>query len=40
VPSVIAGAFAVGFIATLAAAVLPASKVRKIPVVDALRQSI
>jgi len=40
VPSVIAGAFIVGFIATIAAAVLPAFKVRKIPVVDALRQSI
>ena len=40
VPSVIVGAFIVGFIATLAAAVLPASKVRRIPVVDALRQSI
>jgi putative ABC transport system permease protein len=40
VPSVIVGAFIVGFIATLAAAMLPASRVRSIPVVDALRQSI
>lgn len=40
VPSVIVGAFFVGFIATIAAAVLPALRVRKIPVVDALRQSI
>jgi putative ABC transport system permease protein len=40
VPSVIAGAFAVGLIATIAAALLPAMRVRRIPVVDALRQSI
>jgi len=40
VPSVIAGAFVVGFAATILAAVLPAARVRKIPVVDALRQNI
>lgn len=40
VPSVIFGAFAVGFIATIVAALLPASRVRKIPVVDALRQNV
>jgi len=40
VPSVVAGAFAVGFIATILAAILPALRVRHIPVVDALRQNI
>jgi putative ABC transport system permease protein len=40
VPSVVAGAFGVGFLATLGAALMPALKVRRIPVVDALRQSI
>lgn len=40
VPSVIAGAFAVGLIATVLAAILPAMRVRHIPVVDALRQNI
>lgn len=40
VPGVIANAFAVGLLATLTAAVLPAARVRRIPVVDALRQSI
>ena len=40
VPSVVIGAFAVGFIATVIAAVLPAMRVRRIPVVDALRQSL
>jgi putative ABC transport system permease protein len=40
VPSVIASAFFIGLIATVAAALLPASRVRRIPVVDALRQSI
>lgn len=40
VPSVMLGAFAVGFVATVLAAVLPAARVRRIPVVDALRQSI
>lgn len=40
VASVVAGAFAVGLIATILAALLPAARVRRIPVVDALRQSI
>ncbi|MHB1231451.1 MAG: ABC transporter permease [Burkholderiales bacterium] len=40
VPSIIAGAFAVGLIATIAAALLPAARVRRIPVVDALRQNV
>ncbi len=40
VPSVIAGAFVVGFVATVLAAVMPAARVRRIPVVDALRQNI
>jgi putative ABC transport system permease protein len=40
VPSVILGAFAVGLIATVLAALLPAVRVYKIPVVDALRQNI
>jgi putative ABC transport system permease protein len=40
VPSVVIGAFAVGLIATILAAILPAMRVRHIPVVDALRQNI
>ena len=40
VPSVLAGAFFTGLIATLAAALLPARHVRGIPVVDALRQNV
>lgn len=40
VPSVLASAFLVGLIATIGAALLPASKVRRLPIVDALRQSI
>jgi putative ABC transport system permease protein len=40
VPEEIAMAFAVGFLATIAASILPARKVVQIPVVDALRQSI
>lgn len=40
VPSVVAGAFAVGMAATVIAAVIPALRVRRIPVVEALRQSI
>lgn len=40
VPSVVAGAFAVGLIATTLAAIVPAMRVRHIPVVDALRQNI
>lgn len=40
VPSIVASAFLVGFVATVVAALLPARKVSRIPVVDALRQSI
>jgi len=40
VPSVVAGAFAVGLIATIVAAFLPATRVNRIPVVDALRQNV
>jgi putative ABC transport system permease protein len=40
VPGIVAGAFVVGFVAAVAAAIFPAMRVRKIPVVDALRQSI
>lgn len=40
VPSTIAGAFLVGLVATVLASILPAARVRKIPVVDALRQNI
>lgn len=40
VPAVVAGAFLVGFVATFIAALIPAARVRRIPVVDALRQSI
>lgn len=40
VPSVVAGAFTVGLVATVLAAIIPALRVRRIPVVDALRQSI
>lgn len=40
VPAVVAGAFAVGFLATVGAALMPALKVRRIPVVDALRQAV
>jgi len=40
VPSVIAGAFLVGSIATIAAAILPAARVQRIPVVDALRENV
>lgn len=40
VPGVVAGSFAVGFIATVIAAIVPALRVRRIPVVDALRQNI
>ena len=39
-PEEIAMAFAIGFVATLGAAILPARRVVKIPVVDALRQSV
>ncbi len=40
VPSVVAGAFGVGLVATVLAAMLPAWRVRAIPVVDALRQNV
>ena len=40
VPSVIASAFFVGLFATIAAAILPAARVRRIPVVDALRENV
>jgi putative ABC transport system permease protein len=40
VPEQIAMAFAVGFLATVCASILPARRVVRIPVVDALRQSI
>lgn len=40
VPSVIAGAFFTGLVATIAAALLPAAHVKRIPVVDALRQNV
>lgn len=40
VPEEIAMAFAVGFLATVGASILPARRVVRIPVVDALRQSI
>lgn len=40
VPSVIFGAFAVGLIATIIASFLPAARVHRIPVVDALRENV
>jgi len=40
VPSVLAGAFFIGLLATVAAALLPAWHVRRIAVVDALRQNV
>lgn len=40
VPGVVAGAFAVGLLATIAAALFPALRVGRISVVDALRQGI
>jgi putative ABC transport system permease protein len=40
VPMVVASAFAVGLIATLIAALLPAMRVRRIPVVEALLKSV
>lgn len=39
-PSVVAGAFVVGFLATVGAALMPALKVRRLPIVDALRQAV
>jgi putative ABC transport system permease protein len=40
VPTVIAGAFVVGFVATAVAALIPASRIHRIAVVDALRQNV
>jgi putative ABC transport system permease protein len=40
VPAVLALAFVVGFAATLLAAVLPAMRVSRMPVVDALRANV
>jgi len=40
VPGELLSAFAVGFLATVGASLLPAKKVVRTPVVDALRQSI
>jgi putative ABC transport system permease protein len=40
VPSQLVAAFAVGLLATVAAAVFPARRVARIPVVDALRQNV
>ncbi len=40
VPATVAGAFLVGFFATVLASLFPAFKVSRIPVVDALRQNI
>ena len=40
IPWVVAGAFLTGFIATVAASVIPAIRASRIPVVDALRQNI
>lgn len=39
VPAVVAGALAVGLIATLAAAIFPAARISRVPVVEALRQN-
>ena len=39
-PAVVASAFAIGLIATVSAALLPAWRVRRIPVAEALRQSL
>lgn len=39
-PSVVAGAFVVGFLATVGAALMPTLKVRRLPIVDALRQAV
>ena len=40
VPSTIAGAWMIGFLATVLASILPARRIVRMPVVDALRQSI
>jgi len=39
VPSVVAGAFLVGFLGTVAGALLPARRAARMPVIDALRQN-
>lgn len=39
VPSVIGGAMAIGFLATVMAALLPAARIRRIPVAEALRMN-
>lgn len=40
VPSIVTSAFLIGLVATLGAAILPASRVRRLPVVEALRQNV
>ena len=40
VPSVVAAAFSLGVVAAVVASLLPARKVARIPVVEALRQAI
>jgi putative ABC transport system permease protein len=40
VPSVLAGAFLVGLLATVLASVLPARRVSRLAIVDALRQIV
>jgi putative ABC transport system permease protein len=40
VPTIIISSFLVGFVATIAAAIIPAVRVRAVPVVDALRENI
>jgi putative ABC transport system permease protein len=40
VPAVLAGAFAVGLLASIVAALLPARRLARIPVVDALRSGV
>ena len=40
VPSVLGGAFVVGWLAAVIASLLPAWRVSRIPVVDALRQNV
>jgi putative ABC transport system permease protein len=40
VPSVVAAAFAVGVVATVLASLLPAWRLSRIPIVDALRENV
>ncbi len=40
VPAIVIGSFVIGFVATMIAALLPASRVTRIPIVDALRQNV